>query len=160
MGFLPRSHPQTWGHRGRIYELHNKTRGSHKSLNFWMNIWKVTNRGLRSCCRQVKLTTGICKLVGRQWSLASFMVLPGSSGERRGERIGERRPRPSLPTGATLGSGECSPSDPEPSSSSLMDGSFVMMPPLLSQSTWGMKTELNAMISFKVTALYVFISEN
>lgn len=83
---------------------------------------------------QLKLTTGICRLVGRLCSLGGLKALAGSSGERRGERSGERRPRPSLHRGGTLGSGERSPSDPDPSSSSLMEGSFFMIPPLLSQS--------------------------
>lgn len=57
------------------------------------------------------------------------------SGERIGERMGERRARlPSLHWTGVVGRGERSPSEPEPSSSSLIDGSFFTSPPLLSQS--------------------------
>ncbi|TNN70251.1 hypothetical protein EYF80_019465 [Liparis tanakae] len=96
----------------------------------------VPHRGPRSGCRPLKLTAGICRLEGRMWSLAALKDLCGSSGERRGERRGERSPpRPSLPRGGIAGRGECSPSDPDPSSTSLMDGSFLTIPPLLSQCT-------------------------
>lgn len=95
----------------------------------------VPHRGPRSGCRPLKLTAGICRPEGRMWSLATLKALCGSSGERRGERRGERSPpRPSLLRGGIGGRGECSTSDPDPSSTSLMDGSFLPIPPLLSQS--------------------------
>lgn len=103
-----------------------------KANSYWMTRWMIPYRGLRSGCRQLKLTTGICRVAGCTWSLAGLTVLIGSRGERKGEHIGDLRPRPSLPRGGTLGRGEWSPSDPDPSSSSLIDGSFFMIPPLLS----------------------------
>lgn len=63
----------------------------------------VPHLGLRSGCMQLKLTTGICRLAGWPWSLSGLKVLAGSSGERRGERRGECRPRPSLPRGGICG---------------------------------------------------------
>lgn len=117
--------------------MSDATNSKELKSNPHVNTWTAPHRGLSSGCRQPKLTTGICRLLGRVWSPAGLMLLAGSSGERRGEHKGERRPRPSLTRGGTLGRGECSPSDPDPSSSSLMDGSFLMIPPLLSQSAWG-----------------------
>lgn len=83
----------------------------------------------------MKPTTGSCRVEGRMWSVAGRKGLGGSRGERRGERSGEVRPRPSLPKGGILGREECSASDPDPSSSSLIEGSFFTIPPLLSKSS-------------------------
>lgn len=102
-----------------------------------MSLWCCTYRGLRSGCRQLKLTAGICRLGGRASSPVGLQGRGGSSGERKGERRGERRPRPSLLRVGTIVRGERSPSEPEPSSSSLMEGSFFTTPPLVSESIWG-----------------------
>lgn len=85
--------------------------------------------GLSSGGALLKLTTGICRVVGRECSEGARNGLGGSRGERKGElspllrRSGERGARDTE---------FCSSS---PSSSSRIDGSFFTKPPLLSQST-------------------------
>lgn len=90
----------------------------------------VSYLGLSSGGTLLKLTTGICRVVGRECSEGARKGLGGRRGERSGElspllrRNGERWARDTE---------FCSSS---PSSSSRMDGSFFTKPPLLSQSTW------------------------
>lgn len=89
----------------------------------------VSYLGLSSGGTLLKLTTGICRVVGREGSEGARKGLGGRRGERRGElspllmRSGERGAR---------GTELCSSS---PSSSSRIDGNFFTKPPLLSQST-------------------------
>lgn len=74
-------------------------------------------------------------------------------GERIGERMGERKPRPpNLHWAVVVVRGERSPSEPEPSSSSLIDGSFFTSPPLLSQSAW-VRGEKGSKVSFGIAVL-------
>ncbi len=89
----------------------------------------VCHLGLSSGGALLKLTTGICRVAGRECSEGARKGLGGRRGERRGELS------PLLRRSGERGAQDTEFCSSSPSSSSRMDGSFFTKPPLLSQST-------------------------